>query len=139
MKFTFSKNGTETNTIIEKLKDFFITHADKKIKFIDQDNYESDPLSYIKISSEPIQKRIGHTITDIYDQIASLRVVNTILQLYLGKHLPVGDKDAIWMGEGSTIEFFDKGFIITQQQDGDTSIRQLTVKVLGFENVSFDD
>jgi hypothetical protein len=138
-KYLFTKNSSEIEDIVKHLRDFFVENHNKKISFKDQDGYEHDPLEWIKLSNEPIRQRIGYTITDIYHGYVPNKVVNTVLQLYLGKYLPVGDKDAIWLGEGSEIEFSDKGFVITQPRDGDRIIQQLTVKVLGFENVSFAD
>lgn len=142
MSYTFSKNGTDTEKIVKELKNFFISNEGKKIEFIDRDGVKRHPLKSIT-PYEPIKQQIGHIIADIYERSDSFRVTNTILQLFLGEHLPIGDPKAIWLSEGSTIEFFgnaQKSFVISQYgHDKNEPPKQFIAKVLGFENVSFGD
>lgn len=138
MNYLFEKDSKTNPGLARELINFFKRNAKKKLEVVDQHVHEHNPLRFIENSDQPIDSLVGYTITDMYEKGDCEKIENTVLQLYLGKHLSLGHHDAIWMDVGSTVEFSEKSFTITRKKDGDLPVSQLTVRVLGFENVQFE-
>lgn len=138
MKYTFSRGAKTNHRLAAELINFFLTHSEKKLLAINQDGYEFDPMITKNIGDDPLKAHITYTIADIYQNGNPEKVAGTVLYLYFGNHPPIGDKHAIAVSEGGTVEFFPNSFTIKSKEFQGFSDRTLTVRKLGFENVDFE-
>lgn len=100
-KFVFSKNGDDKEIIIEKILDFIKTHWNslRPANIVIPGSFPIYPCK--KMAS--IKEELSYIIVDVYDRHSSHK--NHILQFSTGEGLSLLSQKAIWLDEGTEIEF----------------------------------